>query len=204
MKTKDTESEILKAAEQEFMLKGFDGAKTTSIAHAAGVTHAMLPLLFQNEGTVVRAYSYRKSTIDERVGSGCFRSTGIASLGAAERRSYLSFCFIAANPQLPRFIVNEVFSRPERYKLMSDKIVKVADCLMKGIQQELDELHAQGKVEWVDVRMLLLDIISLNVFPFIAYPIIEPILGDIAADRNRFFELRKAENIEMIMRRIKK
>ncbi len=51
--------------------------------------------------------------------------------------------------------------------------------------------------------MLLLDIISLNVFPFIAYPIIEPILGDIAADRNRFFELRKAENIEMIMRRIK-
>ena len=110
---------------------------------------------------------------------------------------------IAANPQLPRFIVNEVFSRPERYKLMSDKIVKVADCLMKGIQQELDELHAQGKVEWVDVRMLLLDIISLNVFPFIAYPIIEPILGDIAADRNRFFELRKAENIEMIMHRIK-
>lgn len=114
------------------------------------------------------------------------------------------FDFIAANPQLPRFIVNEVFSRPERYKLMSDKIVKVAGCLMKGIQQELDELHAQGKVEWVDVRMLLLDIISLNVFPFIAYPIIEPVLGDIAADRNRFFELRKAENIEMIMRRIKK
>lgn len=45
MKTKDTESEILKAAEQEFMLKGFDGAKTTSIAHAAGVTHAMLHII---------------------------------------------------------------------------------------------------------------------------------------------------------------
>ena len=47
MKTKDTESEILKAAEQEFMLKGFDGAKTTSIAHAAGVTHAMLHYYFR-------------------------------------------------------------------------------------------------------------------------------------------------------------
>ena len=83
-------------------------------------------------------------------------------------------------------------------------MVKVADCLMKCLQQELDELNSQGKVEWVDVRMLLLDIISLNVFPFIAFRIIEPIMGDIAADRNRFFELRKAENIEMIMRRIKK
>ena len=49
MKTKDTESEILKAAEQEFMLKGFDGAKTTSIAHAAGVTHAMLHYYFRTK-----------------------------------------------------------------------------------------------------------------------------------------------------------
>lgn len=49
MKTKDTESEILKAAEQEFMLKGFDGTKTTSIAHAAGVTHAMLHYYFRTK-----------------------------------------------------------------------------------------------------------------------------------------------------------
>ena len=73
----------------------------------------------------------------------------------------------------------------------------------EGYSAGVGRVACAGK-EWVDVRMLLLDIISLNVFPFIAYPIIEPILGDIAADRNRFFELRKAENIEMIMRRIKK
>ncbi|MDE5810154.1 MAG: TetR family transcriptional regulator, partial [Muribaculaceae bacterium] len=35
-----TEELILKAAEQEFMTKGFAGARTTSIAEAAGVTHA--------------------------------------------------------------------------------------------------------------------------------------------------------------------
>ena len=40
------------------------------------------------------------------------------------------------------------------YKLMSDKIVKVADCLMKGIQQELDELHAQGKLETIKKSMM--------------------------------------------------
>lgn len=56
----------------------------------------------------------------------------------------------------------------------------------------------------MDARMLMLDIISLNVFIFIAYPIIEPILGDLTADRERFFELRKQENIETIMRRLKK
>lgn len=52
--------------------------------------------------------------------------------------------------------------------------------------------------------MLMLDIISLNVFPFIAYPVIEPILGNFSTDRSRFFALRKAENVETIMRRLKK
>lgn len=52
--------------------------------------------------------------------------------------------------------------------------------------------------------MLLLDIISLNVFPFIAYPVIEPILGDLTADRERFFARRRAENTEVILRRLKK
>ena len=56
----------------------------------------------------------------------------------------------------------------------------------------------------MDVRMLMLDIISLNVFTFIAYPIIEPILGDFTNDRERFFEQRKAEIIEVITRRLKK
>ncbi len=156
MKTKDTESEILKAAEQEFYVERIRWGKDYFDRACSRRDTRHVALLFQNEGTVVRAYSYRESTIDERVGFGCFRSTGIA-LGAAERRSVTChFDFIAA--AITRFI-NEVFS-----VLMSDKIVKVADCLMKGIQQELDELHAQGKVEWVDVRMLLLDIISLNVF----------------------------------------
>ena len=177
MKTKDTESEILKAAEQEFMLKGFDGAKTTSIAHAAGVTHAMLHYYFRTKEQLFERILTEKVQLMSESVLAAFGQPGLPLLERLKDGVTCHFDFIAANPQLPRFIVNEVFSRPERYKLMSDKIVKVADCLMKGIQQE---------------------------FPFIAYPIIEPILGDIAADRNRFFELRKAENIEMIMRRIKK
>lgn len=37
----DTESRILQAAEEEFLLKGLEGARTTAIAERAGVTHAM-------------------------------------------------------------------------------------------------------------------------------------------------------------------
>lgn len=49
MKENDTEERILKAAETEFFTKGFDGARTTSIAERAGVTHAMLHYYFRSK-----------------------------------------------------------------------------------------------------------------------------------------------------------
>ena len=44
--TSNTEQSILKAAEKEFLKKGFSGSKTTEIAKEAGVTHAMLHYYF--------------------------------------------------------------------------------------------------------------------------------------------------------------
>ena len=52
MENKDKQNkelEILKAAEHEFLTKGYDGARTTSIAQAAGVTHAMLHYYFRTK-----------------------------------------------------------------------------------------------------------------------------------------------------------
>ena len=43
LKTETTKERlILEAAEDEFITKGYNGAKTTEIAKKAGVTHAML------------------------------------------------------------------------------------------------------------------------------------------------------------------
>mgnify|MGYP003309708601 CR=1 FL=1 len=49
-----------------------------------------------------------------------------------------------------------------------------------------------------------MSIVSLNVFPFIVYPIAEVIMGNTMADKEIFIQQRKAENIETIMRRLKK
>ena len=52
--------------------------------------------------------------------------------------------------------------------------------------------------------MLFISIMSLNIFTFVAYPFMEPIMGELMANRERFLAERKAENIETILRRIKK
>lgn len=202
--TQTKEQAILAAAEQEFLSKGFDGARTTSIASAAGVTHAMLHYYFRTkEQLFERILDEKLRLMSESV----LAAFGQPNLPLQERlRDAIGshFDFIARNPDLPRFIVNEVFSRPERYETMRARIREIADTLMCDMQRELDALAACGETEPLDVRMLMLDIISLNVFPFIAYPLIEPILGSFSNDRARFFELRKAENVEVITRRLKK
>ncbi|MFR2524564.1 TetR/AcrR family transcriptional regulator [uncultured Alistipes sp.] len=197
------EQAILEAAEREFLKKGFDGARTTSIAAAAGVTHAMLHYYFRTKEQLF------ERILDEKMrmmGQSVLAAFGDARLPLPERlRNGIErhFDFIAANPDLPRFIVNEVFARPERYEAMQRQIRSLMGVMLIDTQRALDEAADRGEIRRIDVRMLMLDIISLNVFVFIAYPILEPLLGDLTADRERFFELRKAETVETVMRRLK-
>ena len=202
--TQNKEQAILEAAEREFLAKGFDGARTISIARAAGVTHAMLHYCFRTKENIFERILDEKMRLMGELVMTTFGRPGLPLLERLRDGIARHFDFIVVNPDLPRFIVNEVFARPERHEVMRQRLRKIMDDLLSGMQSQLDESAARGETEPMDARMLMLDIISLNVFIFIAYPIIEPILGDLTADRERFFELRKQENIETIMRRLKK
>lgn len=198
------EHEILVAAEQEFLTKGFDGARTTSIAQAAGVTHAMLHYYFRTKEQLF------ERIVDDKfahMSHSMFAILGDPSLPVVERlRGGIAahFDFVAENPQLPRFVINEIVSRPERYEVLYKRVSAIIDNVYKGLQAEIDSAAERGEIERIDVRMLFISIMSLNVFTFVAYPFMEPLMGELMADRDRFLAERKAENIETIMRRLKR
>ena len=203
----NTEQLILEAAEQEFFAKGFGGARTAVIAEKAGVTHAMLHYYFRKkeylfERIVAKNISLLAQTITAAMGNSDLPIVERLKSGIAAH-----FDLIAANPQLPRFFLNEVLSRPEHYHIMYERIKEVSEKLAT-LQKDVDEASGRGEIEQVDIRMLLISLLSLNVFPFIAYAFIEPVsnelLGGMMADREKYLAMRKAENIEMILRRIKK
>ena len=203
----NTEQLILEAAEQEFFAKGFGGARTAVIAEKAGVTHAMLHYYFRKkeylfERIVAKNISLLAQTITAAMGNSDLPIVERLKSGIAAH-----FDLIAANPQLPRFFLNEVLSRPEHYHILYEGIKEVSEKLAT-LQKDVDEASGRGEIEQVDIRMLLISLLSLNVFPFIAYAFIEPVsnelLGGMMADREKYLAMRKAENIEMIMRRIKK
>ena len=198
------EQQILAAAEQEFLTKGYDGARTTSIAQAAGVTHAMLHYYFRTKEQLFERIVDEKF---ETMSHSMFAIMGDPSLPIVERIKggiEAHFDFIAANPLLPRFVINEIISRPERYKLLYKRVGAMIDNVYCDLQFEIDRSAERGEIEWVDVKMLFISILSLNIFTFIAYPFMEPLMGELMADREGFLADRKAENIETILRRIKK
>ena len=198
------EQQILASAEQEFLTKGYDGARTTSIAQAAGVTHAMLHYYFRTKEQLFERIVDEKF---ETMSHSMFAIMGDPSLPIVERIKggiEAHFDFIAANPLLPRFVINEIISRPERYKLLYKRVGAVIENVYCGLQFEIDRSAERDEIEWVDVKMLFISILSLNIFTFIAYPFMEPLMGELMADREGFLAVRKAENIETILRRIKK
>lgn len=198
------EQQILAAAEQEFLTRGYDGARTTSIAQAAGVTHAMLHYYFRTKEQLFERIVDEKF---ETMSHSMFAIMGDPSLPIVERIKggiEAHFDFVAQNPLLPRFVINEIISRPERYDVLYKRVGAIIDNVYRGLQSEINSSAERGEIERVDIKMLFISIMSLNIFTFLAYPFMEPLMRELMANRERFLAERKAENIETILRRIKK
>lgn len=196
-----TEDRILQAAEAEFLAKGYAGARTTAIAEAAGVTHAMLHYYFRTKDKLFERILNEKIQLVRDI-----MLFGIGDPGRPLEERIVAtverhFDFLAANPSLPRFMVNEVFSIPERMMLIIDQMRLHAPLLLAGLQREIDDLAAEGRCRRVDARMLLLDIISLNIFTFMADPIVRSLMGN-SCENEQFLAARKRENVETIMRKL--
>ena len=199
-----TEQLILEAAEEEFLLKGFDGARTTAIAERAGVTHAMLHYYFR---TKEQLFERIVAKISELVAQTILAAMGDPRKPIVERiRSGVAshFDLVASHPLLPRFFLNEVVLRPERYHLLHVSLKEPIMTLFRQLQSEADRAAEAGEIEAIDMRQLFVSIVSLNVFPFLVLPFAGLLLGDLADDRDKFLAARKAEAIDTILRRIQK
>lgn len=198
-----TETRILQAAEKEFFEKGYAGARTASIAEAAGVTHAMLHYYFRTKDKLFEQIVAGKINM---LGDIILSAIGDGNLPLEERiRQGVErhFDFIAANRDLPRFIVNEVLSRPNHIEIMKRNALHIVNSLLGSLQREIDEYAARGLCRKVDARMLLIDIVSLNVFPFMAAPIVYSAIGDSYSNYDEFLAMRKKENVETILNKLK-
>ncbi|MDR0394905.1 MAG: TetR/AcrR family transcriptional regulator [Tannerella sp.] len=198
------EQAILEAAEQEFLDKGFEAAKTTKIALLAGVTHAMLHYYYRTkENLFDKVFEIKVGLLKDSL----FHSFDKPDMPFLERIQCgleSHFDFIRNNPGLPRFVINELLFKPKRLELFEKKIRKVAGGVIAEISEEMEAEIRKGTINRIDPITLLIDIASLNVFVFIAMPLLRTFAMDSYDNEDAFLEARKKENVEIIMRRLKK
>lgn len=200
--TKSTEQLILEAAEKEFSVKGFDGARTSAIAAEAGVTHAMLHYYFRSkEKLFERIFQDKLGSIINMVLSPMVDSKGDIKDRIAKGVE-AHFDFILANKGLPLFFITTVNSFQDSYKAAFQKLYSTVGKRITAFQKELDKAHKDGKIAKVDAVSLIGDIASLNVFPFLAYPLMMVVFGYEPERFDEYMSARRKENVEIILKRI--
>lgn len=197
------EQQILEAAEREFLKKGYDGARTTSIAKAAGVTHAMLHYYFRTKEQLFERFIDKKMSEVVPLLTHLFGNSDLPLVERIEKTISVHFDFVATNPDLPRFLINEILPYKERCDLFYSKVANFL-YFFNNLQREVNEAAASGEVEQFNVLQLFQSVLSLNIFPSVMENMIENLLGDNGQSMKEVLAQRKAENIELIMRRIKK
>ena len=195
---------ILKAAEEEFMQKGFDGAKTTKIAARAGVTHAMLHYYYRTKENLFNKVLDDKLGIMIETIFSSFRDLKVPFLDKIKIAIEAHFDFFVQNPDLPRFVVNELISKPERRKILEDKIGIITGMLLIQLQKEADEATETGLMRKINILDVMIDIASLNLFVFVALPILKSSAVVAYGGEDEFLKARRRENVEMIMCRLRK
>lgn len=196
-----TEARILQEAEREFLEHGFTEARTTRIAERAGVTHAMLHYYYRTKQNLFdriinTKFDTMSSAIAITIDNG---ERPIRERVAEAVRQH--FEFVKKNPLLPRFMMTEVFGHPERFEAVSTKLQQTARTMIQKIDIELREASKRGECKYVDPLMLLFDIVSINIFPFLSVAAIQHILSE-RENIDRFLDHKKEENVELIIKRI--
>lgn len=183
------EQAILEAAEQEFLAKGFDGARTTSIARTAGVTHAMLHYYFHTKEQLFDRILEKIFGQISEVLSDIFIDNEPISYESIERL----LNFVTINSDLPLFLIREFHIRPKHFADMQSQAERLINVLAQRIEQET-ALSTQR------ARAILFECLILVIAPCIAFPLLSSTREEI---RVRILEQFKITHAQLIKKDLK-
>ncbi len=195
---------ILDAAEEEFLEMGFHGAKTSSIAKRAGVTHAMLHYYFSTKENLYDVFISQKLQEVKNIMFPALLEEGVDFIDRVRTVIDKQFGYIQKHPYLPRFMLNEVLLKPERFNELISNILQYDIEKFAIIQQEIDTASNEGKINFISLPNLIIDILSLNIISQVMAPVVIGVMPGVGFDKNEFIENRKKEIIETITRRLTK
>jgi AcrR family transcriptional regulator len=203
-KTRDTTTEqaILEAAEELFLEKGLALTSTVEIAKKAQCNQALVHYYYRSKDRLFEAIFQKKASLF--LASLLQISSEHAPFEEKLRRKVeLHFDMLMANPRLPFLLFNELTTNPQRLLSIKKSLAELPAAMFSQLTNELETEIKKGTIRPMSPVDLILLIISLNVVPFLARPIIAA-LGSISEETlDSLLQKKKRENTEMIIRAIR-
>lgn len=198
-KDKNTEEYILNAAKNVFQSKGMDGARMQEIADKAGINKAMLHYYYRSKQLLFEAvFKNAFSLLAPQLNAVLNDDSSIEDKIKNFTSNYITF--IIKHPYLPNFIIQELNRNP-------DFILKMKDNpgfpnLEKFKKQVIYEVE-NGIIKPISAEQLFINIMALNIFPFVAKPLIKAFTNTDDDAYKTLIEDRKTEVADFIINSIK-
>ncbi len=196
-----TEDKILKSAQEIFHHKGFEGARMQEIADKAEINKGLLHYYYKSKDKLFEsvfniALKQMLSKLNEVLREEIDLFTKIEKLVD----SYITV--LSINTFIPNFVFQEINRNPDFFiekfrKFNTNEGIKV-------FEKQIEEETAKGTIIKIDSKQLIINIISMSIFPFMAKPMAIGILELTEKDYKKIIDDRKKLVAKFTINAIKK
>ena len=196
-----TEEKILDAAKKVFVSKGMFGARMQDIADEAGINKALLHYYFRSKEKLFEViFIAAAQKLFPRINF-IFES----DMPLFEKIEHFSEEYITVmieNPYLPLFVLNEISQDPETFlnKIWGKQNLPRPQKFLDQIEKEVKK----GTIKRISPLQLLMNLISMTIFPFVAKPMFQFNLHLDELQYRAIMEQRKKEVPKFIIDSIRK
>ncbi|RMF58725.1 MAG: TetR/AcrR family transcriptional regulator [Calditrichaeota bacterium] len=199
----ETEQKILSAAAEVFLEKGKGAARMQEIADRAGINKALLHYYFRSKERLYdEVFKRLVSDFFNELFDAIQDIEDIQLLLKAFIDNYIDL--IAQRQRLIRFIIWEIETGGGKMVELLKTIMQERGLTTIPIEVKIQKAIQEGKIAPVDSRHLILSLIGMCIYPFIARPIVENIFQGIQVTSTEFLQQRKTEIFNLIWNGIKK
>lgn len=193
----DMEQAIMEAAEQLFLDRGFVRTSTTEIAKVAGCNQTLIHYYFRTkENLFNRIFEKKLEYVIPKLFE--ISQQKVPFLERIRQIIEIHFSILQQNPKLPKMILNELSSDPKRTEWLRNLLFEKAKPYYSQFEEERKLAIQKGEIRPIKSFPLLIDILSMNIFIFLAFPALSQITGIEFKNFEQLAEARKKEVITLI------
>jgi AcrR family transcriptional regulator len=198
-KEENTELVILNAAKEVFQEKGMAGSRMQEIADKAKINKSMLHYYYRSkqllfEAVFKNAFRLLAPQLNKVLNDDSELFDKIRNF----TNNYISFVIV--HPYLPNFVIQELNKNPDFIgRLRAEKDFPT----IEKFKVQVEDAIARGLIKPIGAEQLVINIMSLNIFPFIAAPLLQVLINVEEKEYGELMERRKTEVADFIINSIR-